>query len=192
MRKIRHSFNMVEIVLAIGVVAFGITGVMALLPPALNANRDVVNDSFVDEGISKMQAAFSAYILPQWDTYIASSSSTFIKTISSADSINKNLHTQRYSLDEFKKNGTKFPDKNNPNVSSLFNIYNIDNVYCLVSADESTAIHATIWKENIPNIDSSAAQRIYIEFSWPVTAAYETRKNTNCTRIVTFDVFKGI
>lgn len=33
MRKILHRFNMVEIVLAIGVVAFGITGVMALLPP---------------------------------------------------------------------------------------------------------------------------------------------------------------
>ena len=61
MRKILHRFNMVEIVLAIGVVAFGITGVMALLPPALNANRDTVNDVFVDEAISKMRLLFETF-----------------------------------------------------------------------------------------------------------------------------------
>ncbi len=56
MRKILHSFNMVEIVLAIGVVAIGVTGVMALLPPALNANRDVAADAFVAEAASKVSA----------------------------------------------------------------------------------------------------------------------------------------
>ncbi len=49
MRKIRHSFNMVEIVLAIGVVAFGIIGVMALLPPALNAMKNVNYDGFTEK-----------------------------------------------------------------------------------------------------------------------------------------------
>ena len=56
MRKILHRFNMVEIVLAIGVVAIGVTGVMALLPPSLNANRDVAADAFAEEAMSKMVA----------------------------------------------------------------------------------------------------------------------------------------
>ena len=63
MRKIRHSFNMVEIVLAIGVVAFGITGVMALLPPALNAMKNVNYDGFMDEAASKIQWLINADII---------------------------------------------------------------------------------------------------------------------------------
>ena len=55
MQKILHRFNMVEIVLAIGVVAFGITGVMALIPPALNAMKNVSYDTFMDEAASKIQ-----------------------------------------------------------------------------------------------------------------------------------------
>ena len=47
MRKKRHlsKFNLIEIVLAIGVVALGMTAVLALLPPALNANIDSQGDA---------------------------------------------------------------------------------------------------------------------------------------------------
>ena len=79
MRKILHRFNMVEIVLAIGVVAFGITGVMALLPPALNANRDTVNDVFVDEAISKMRLLFKTFFEPNFDTCISADPSSYIE-----------------------------------------------------------------------------------------------------------------
>lgn len=194
MRKIRHSFNMVEIVLAIGVVAFGITGVMALLPPALNANRDVVNDSFVDEAISTMQAAFSTYCIPRWDTFI--DSSLFIKDVATSDieQTNKALNTT-YAPAEI-KGKNPFPDAS---VSSLFNISRVNNVYYIESIDGTTAIHATIWKEQVRDMNcgktsytylpqNANAQRIYMTFSWPTTAAWSARQ----TRTIVFDVFKGM
>ena len=203
MRKICHSFNMVEIVLAIGVVAFGITGVMALLPPALNANRDVVNDSFVDEGISKMQALFNTEFLKNWDKYISDKQTkNYIKkyTSSSYSSTNASL----------KKDYTK------ANCSALFsgdmhdvfNIYNKDNVYYIESgfpgtSETKTAIHATIWRADLDDIfynptggylnasqtndGGYGGYRIYIEFSWPVTAEYDIREK----RIIVYDIFNN-
>lgn len=197
MRKIRHSFNMVEIVLAIGVVAFGITGVMALLPPALNANRDVVNDSFVDEAISTMQAAFSTYCIPKWDTFIAPNlPSSHIRNVNASDikQTNDALNTT-YAPTKI-KGKNPFPDAS---VSSLFNISRINNVYYIESIDETAAIHTTIWKEQIGDMNcgktsytylpqGANAQRIYMTFSWPATAAWSARQ----TRTIVFDVFKGM
>ena len=53
-KKHLFSFNLVEIILAMGVVALGMTAVMALLPPALNANRDAAGDAMAAEAASKM------------------------------------------------------------------------------------------------------------------------------------------
>ncbi|MBQ9772021.1 MAG: hypothetical protein IJW23_09390 [Lentisphaeria bacterium] len=54
-RKIHLSkFNLVEIVLAIGVVALGMAAVLALLPPALNANRASQGDANTTEIASNM------------------------------------------------------------------------------------------------------------------------------------------
>ena len=56
MRKKRHlsKFNLIEIVLAMGVVALGMTAVLALLPPALNANVDSQGDANASEIASNM------------------------------------------------------------------------------------------------------------------------------------------
>ena len=59
------KFNMVEIVLAIGIAAFGITAVVAMIPPALNANRDVSADAFVDEAVSKIETYVSLQLMYQ-------------------------------------------------------------------------------------------------------------------------------
>ena len=58
MKEKKHlsRFNLIEIVLAIGVVAIGMTAVLALLPPALNANRDSLGDSHAAEIASNMVA----------------------------------------------------------------------------------------------------------------------------------------
>ena len=53
-KKNPARFNLVEIILAMGVIALGMTAVMALLPPALNANRDAMGDAVAEEVASKM------------------------------------------------------------------------------------------------------------------------------------------
>ena len=61
-KKHLSRFNLVEIVLAIGVVALGMTAVLALLPPALNANRASQGDANTTEIASNMITYIDAVV----------------------------------------------------------------------------------------------------------------------------------
>ena len=198
MRKILHRFNMVEIVLAIGVVAFGITGVMALLPPALNANRDTVNDVFVDEAISKMRLLFKTFFEPNFDTCISAGNYIAEKAHGEITDTEVANFQSTYSpaTMETKK---LFSDTN---LHNLFRIFRDGNVYYLNSADGETAsaVHVLLHKEKIPGetVGAGTGQisfsegfgegyRIYMTFSWPVTASWNARQK----RTVIYDCFRN-
>ena len=198
MRKILHRFNMVEIVLAIGVVAFGITGVMALLPPALNANRDTVNDVFVDEAISKMRLLFETFFEPNFDTYISAGNYIAEKAHGEITDTEVANFQSTYSpaTMETKK---LFSDTN---LHNLFRIFRDGNVYYLNSTDGETAsaVHVLLHKEKIPGetVGAGTGQisflegfgegyRIYMTFSWPVTASWNARQK----RTVIYDCFRN-
>ncbi len=198
MRKILHRFNMVEIVLAIGVVAFGITGVMALLPPALNANRDTVNDVFVDEAISKMRLLFKTFFEPNFDTCISAGNYIAEKAHGEITDTEVANFQSTYSpaTMETKK---LFSDTN---LHNLFRIFRDGNVYYLNSVDGETAsaVHVLLHKEKIPGetVGAGTGQisfsegfgegyRIYMTFSWPVTASWNARQK----RTVIYDCFRN-
>ena len=198
MRKILHRFNMVEIVLAIGVVAFGITGVMALLPPALNANRDTVNDVFVDEAISKMRLLFKTFFEPNFDTCISAGNYIAEKADGEITDTEVANFQSTYSpaTMETKK---LFSDTN---LHNLFRIFRDGNVYYLNSVDGETAsaVHVLLHKEKIPGetVGAGTGQisfsegfgegyRIYMTFSWPVTASWNARQK----RTVIYDCFRN-
>lgn len=198
MRKILHRFNMVEIVLAIGVVAFGITGVMALLPPALNANRDTVNDVFVDEAISKMRLLFETFFEPNFDTCISAGNYIAEKADGEITDTEVANFQSTYSpaTMETKK---LFSDTN---LHNLFRIFRDGNVYYLnsVDGDTASAVHVLLHKEKIPGetVGAGTGQisfsegfgegyRIYMTFSWPVTASWNARQK----RTVIYDCFRN-
>ena len=198
MRKILHRFNMVEIVLAIGVVAFGITGVMALLPPALNANRDTVNDVFVDEAISKMRLLFKTFFEPNFDTCISAGNYIAEKAHGEITDTEVANFQSTYSpaTMETKK---LFSDTN---LHNLFRIFRDGNVYYLNSVDgeSASAVHVLLHKEKIPGetVGAGTGQisfsegfgegyRIYMTFSWPVTASWNARQK----RTVIYDCFRN-
>ena len=198
MRKILHRFNMVEIVLAIGVVAFGITGVMALLPPALNANRDTVNDVFVDEAISKMRLLFKTFFEPNFDTCISAGNYIAEKAHGEITDTEVANFQSTYSpaTMETKK---LFSDTN---LHNLFRIFRDGNVYYLNSVDGETAsaVHVLLHKEKIPGetVGMGTGEitflkgfgegyRIYMIFSWPVTASWNARQK----RTVIYDCFRN-
>lgn len=198
MRKILHRFNMVEIVLAIGVVAFGITGVMALLPPALNANRDTVNDVFVDEAISKMRLLFKTFFEPNFDTCISAGNYIAEKAHGEITDTEVANFQSTYSpaTMETKK---LFSDTN---LHNLFRIFRDGNVYYLnsVDGDTASAVHVLLYKETIPKETVGMGTeeipflkgfgegyRIYMIFSWPVTASWNARQK----RTVIYDCFRN-
>ena len=198
MRKILHRFNMVEIVLAIGVVAFGITGVMALLPPALNANRDTVNDVFVDEAISKMRLLFETFFEPNFDTYI--SAGNYIAEKADGEITDTEVANFQSTYSPATMETTKlFSDTN---LHNLFRIFRDGNVYYLNSTDGETAsaVHVLLYKETIPEetVGMGTGEipflkgfgegyRIYMIFSWPVTASWNARQK----RTVIYDCFRN-
>lgn len=65
MKVKRHlsKFNLVEIVLAIGVVALGMAAVLALLPPALRANQDSQGDTDAAEIAANMVTYIDGVVL---------------------------------------------------------------------------------------------------------------------------------
>ena len=163
MRKILHRFNMVEIVLAIGVVAIGVTGVMALLPPSLNAHRDVAADAFAEEAVSKMVALinfdYSRMNIP--DTKPTTS-----------------------SLETLGESATNYNE-----VIKDWNIftYSTNGVYMLSNSDASFQVQALVWQEqvtdmflgvtdNYVSVPKANAVRIFVETSWPINVKYENRQ----------------
>ena len=156
---------MVEIVLAIGVVAFGITGVMALIPPALNAMKNVSSDTFMDEAASKIQWLIKYVNVNNIADYDASYENAVLKNI----------------------NNTNYQQKKNQRGDNT-KIYEMINnkLYYIVSEDGATGVHVNVWKMPIQDlhekqsadgasgyktVDSAKGVRIYFCVSWPVTSS---------------------
>lgn len=161
---------MIEIVLAIGIAAFGIMGVVAMIPPAINANRDVAADAFVDEAVSKIGAYVNLVLMYQnsWTTTCPNSKPS--TTITTKPSGNEIFYT-----------GSKMW------LSSTNGVYWLE-------ASDGTSFVATLWCD--PNINdfyngSSTGQnlsqgvRIYAELSWPTN-----RSANRETRLFCWDVFQ--
>lgn len=167
----KKRFNLVEIVLAIGVVAIGVAGVMALLPPSLNANRDSVADTLAGEAATKMAAYLEIIGQKNWD----SSSITTLPYI--------------LEMPTAKPDSTRtFTAKNMTSILGLTTKFmNDSNVledtkltkYYVTSGDQSTAVEVNLWREQITdfhlpqnasgktNIDNNYMVRVYMEISWP-------------------------
>lgn len=163
------KFNMIEIVLAIGIAAFGVTAVVAMIPPALNANRDVSADAFVDEAVSKIGAYVNLVLLYQNDwSAKCPNSRTAMSAVSkpSGDPV-----IPGFNMWQTSSNG----------------------VYWMESSD-GTPFVATLWCGPVINDfynGSSTGQtlnqgvRIYAELSWPAN-----RPANRETRLFCWDVFK--
>ena len=164
------KFNMIEIVLAIGIAAFGITAVVAMIPPALNANRDVSADAFVDEAVSKIGTYVNLALMYQtnWTTTCPNSepSDVAVKDTDKTGSDILGMNMWQTSTNGVyymeASDGTPFAVKLwcNPTISDFYN-------------GSSTG-------QNL-----SQGVRIYAEVAWPANRAANREKRTFC-----WDVFK--
>lgn len=183
MKKIFHKFNMVEIVLAIGVVAFGITGVMALIPPALNAMKNVSYDTFMDEAASKVQ----------WLIKYVNVSSISDYDTSYENDVLKNINDPNYQKQSNELGGD----------TKIYQMIN-NKLYYIVSEDGTTGVHVNVWKMPIQDlheklapdsggsvssgyktVDTAKGVRIYFCVSWPVASSWKERTK----RYIVYDYF---
>ena len=160
---------MIEIVLAIGIAAFGIMGVVAMIPPALNANRDVSADAFVDEAVSKIGTYVNLVLMYQtnWTSPCPNSEPSDIAITS-------------------KPSGTNILGMNMWQTST-------NGVYYMEASD-GTPFAVKLWCDSsISDFynGSSAGQtlsqgvRIHAEIAWPANRAANREKRTFC-----WDVFQ--
>ena len=72
--KRQHPFNMVEILLALGVIAIGICSVMVLFPVGANASRDSIMEEYAAASAEQMLNMIKYGLEKNWDTYIGTNS----------------------------------------------------------------------------------------------------------------------
>ncbi len=66
MQKKKYAFNMIEIVLALGIIAIGITGVLGILPVAVTSSKAAVGDSYAADAANTFLSYIEATVRDNW------------------------------------------------------------------------------------------------------------------------------
>ncbi len=192
-KKIIWTFNMVEIVLAMGVVAIGMTAVMALLPVSMNASRDSVGDSVAVEAVNWFTGRIDLALLKatddaSWLTAINKfgDNSSFTtdpkpekitnwQTISTSGDDESFVANLLRGTDSDSRTWLAYKDSSGSQLAQIrFCISNFDDLNYQDSHTVTSAFAA------------SAGKRVQVEVSWPTNAAYANRQK----RTFVYDYFK--
>ena len=173
---LRMGFNLIEVTMAIAIVGIGIAGVMALFPPAIEANKNANFQNFTGTVVNNVAAYLDYQLKENWsfknsfkpknDSAAESDSyATKPTTETSADGWNE-IFTGIYKTSQ-----------------------NKDDLLGIKSYDGSIAAHVRIWQDNshmsdgyfnqsAVTIDNTNTYRIklIIELSWPIAKAYADRE----------------
>lgn len=177
MKTIKSMFNLIEITMAIAVVGIGIAGIMALFPPAIEANRVANNENYIGGIVDSMAAMVENVALTNW---------------SGTGGITS-LPTSKATPDS-----TMFSTSSPTNYPGIYNISST--LFGVASVDGSFVGHIQLWRgtsvENYENPIASAAAnsllgtnsaKVFIELSWPLAAPYDNREK----RLYVIELFKG-
>ena len=170
----RSGFNLIEITMAIAIVGIGIAGVMALFPPAIEANKAANNENYL--GI--VSNSFLGYL----ENQVLSDFSQF----KSGGSFNS--FTSRPATDDLWKN------KSSSSISGFPGLYTVsghNNVFAVESADGTVTALIAVWHNNAAAPDSYStnandSRRVYVEVSWPAAVPYASRTK----KLYIYDIFK--
>ena len=167
----KKFFNMIEVLLALGVTAVGIMGILAVIPMTLNANRDAAADNLIADIANTKFAEisfdvkkdFNANLKNNTTTYPSSKTSSGVVAWTPMDSGTGLLTDGNMKEDGIQFSGTKFAMGRSGK-----------------SPDMTGDI--LLWK-TVPNdvvgvsdnVSSKILIRVYMEVSWPSTSPYEQR-----------------
>ena len=190
MRK--KYFNLVEVALSIGILAIGVTAILALFPVGFDRSRQAIGENYCAEAADSLFSYIArkgSENSTNWNNLfgVSGGSSALIpaeKPSSSTDSVSGWNQTG---------GGGDMNDIYYVNDPPLPGVYGIK-----VQTGETIDFsgEAMIWQENLPemlvsnesvSVDTDIAVRVNLEISWPVEKPYEKRKKT----FYCFELFNG-
>lgn len=163
-----RRFNLIEITMAIAVVGIGIAGIMALFPPAIEANRSADNQNYLGQVSETLMGYLEAEIFSDFNKVRALSETKTEPAVS------------------LKENTTSLADKGIYGLRTTTN----GNVLYIESPDGRVNAFIAIWRDSssVPGVESGTeeySRRVYVEVSWPAARPYDSREK----KLYVFDVF---
>ena len=163
-------FNLIEVTMAVAVVGIGIAGVMALFPPAIEANKSADFQNFTGTVVNNVATYLDYNVKHNW--------SSFTGGVKEKDSATKpTAQTDTSTWDEIAGFNALFTTGNT----------SVKDWLGIKTQDGTIAAHVRIWKDNANlskgyfdktevTIAGDNRVRIVVELSWPVHVAYADRE----------------
>jgi len=195
----RHPFNLIELMLALGVIVVGLVSVMALFPIGASANRDAMAENYSAQAAEQMLSTIAFHMRSHnkiWELAITAPKGIPVQPGDGSDSdsaiqtdgedIQKMIEEQ---VEPYFKDGTACTflsdtDKN-PIYSRVADYYSkgfrIQNTGGAAGAVTDFEGMVALWHEPIRLGSAGTAHpeistTLHIEISWPARVAYERRR----------------
>ena len=189
----RSGFNLIEVTMAIAVVGIGIAGVMALFPPAIEANKNANFQNYTGTMVDNIATYLGCELNRKvsggskynWDNLVGEkvgegwTDGSLPKAKANAPIPGQETNTDGWTEPSIIINGKTTVFR------GVFTT-GTDNVLGIKSYDGSIAAHARYWKDNsrLPSYydkseittDQEFRVKIVIELSWPIAKPYADRE----------------
>gem|GEM_PF-3223523 len=172
MRKniLKSGFNLIEVTMAIAIVGIGIAGIMALFPPAIEANKAANNQNYIGLVANSFLGYLEDKILNDFNK---------VKNLSAS---NPEPANTLWTGSKTSLGPQGFP--------GLYTTTN-NSVFAVESADGTVNALIAMWQsgtaavEGFTTSDTNKVRRVYIEASWPAVLPYANRQK----KLYIYDVF---
>jgi type II secretory pathway pseudopilin PulG len=188
----RHGFNLIELVLAIGLVAVGLCSIMALFPIGIAASRDAMAEGYAADAAEQMlmQLKYACKAnQTNWENYVGESGTGFDTSYLPDDQPGSSkletfVHTDTsISVDIGSPQKNIFRKISENGVYKILSFRDIDGGGKLDDNDEIDfeAIMA-VWQDPIningTDISRDIGVRLNLEVSWPAQRPYDVRQKS--------------
>lgn len=204
----RHPFNMVEIALAMAIIAIGLSGILVLFPVGINASKNAIADNNLADIAEYIMGYLQAGCNKDWinlaQNPTASPPYPFSDTLPSSAST---VGDSGITLDANGRDTTNFPTPvpgNDPDNANLFSDSHGTFLYRQLTNDVvDFAAIIKVWQENtnfyVPQINTGSAttthlideslpqyaRNLCLEISWPIELPYADREK----RVFRLEIF---
>jgi len=171
--KKKYFFNMVEVLLALGVTAIGVTGLMGIIPIAMRANSDAQAEYFVSNAADSMYAWFENLARSNY-------SDAFSGLPTTKPTVSGTWSSMDRDESDITEDGVNFLDISvSKDLAKVF-VGKKNKLFADFTGD------IAVWKNASQKIadfssgtmgttSTSAVTRVFLEISWPSTSPYDNR-----------------